>query len=110
MSASDPMLPICNNLAIRTRGIRGLQTLGNGARPVRGNHFLSRGSCSSRHNVGSGFEKDRRPKIISGGIHRLAAMDLLEDMSGSVPEPSVRHFDEIALVCLKYKADVECPD
>ena len=59
---------------------------------------------------GSGFEKDRRPKIISGGIHRLAAMDLLEDMSGSVPEPSVRHFDEIALVCLKYKADVECPD
>src|SRR6516164_4503104 len=38
---------------------------------------------------GSGFEKDRRPKIISGGIHRLAAMDLLDDMSGSVPEPSV---------------------
>src|SRR6516165_790821 len=38
---------------------------------------------------GSGFEKDRRPKIKSGGIHRLAAMDLLDDMSGSVPEPSV---------------------
>jgi hypothetical protein len=37
-------------------------------------------------------------------------MDLLEDMSGPVPEPSVRHFDEIALVRLKYKADVECPD
>ena len=59
---------------------------------------------------GSGFEKDRGPKIISGGVHRLAAMDLLEDMSGPVPEPSVRHFDEIALVRLKYKADVECPD
>jgi len=43
--------PIFKNLAIRTRGIRGLQTLGNGARVVRGNHSLSRGSCSSKHNV-----------------------------------------------------------
>ena len=59
---------------------------------------------------GSGFEKDRGPKIVSGGIHGLAAMDLLDDMSGPVPEPSVRHFDEISLVRLKDKADVECPD